>query len=393
VVHRVLAALLLALLIAAPATADNVTSKKQRIDQKIETLNDKIAAARAKERQLHSQIADVNAKIRVLEGQVGGVANDLELLERDLALQQEKLDRITELWRLQTSKLNFLRAQHEEAVDRLGDRLVAIYESGNVTTVDVLLNSASFSELVSRLEFIRELAAQDKRIAASVGRAKNQMAVQQGQTTITRRKISVVTRTVAVRTAQTRLVRDRLVAQENALAGARSQKQETLAAVEESKEEYLHEVNGLLAVSAQLASRIQTSQSGSYAPPVQPSGSGFIWPVSGPVTSPFGWRWGRMHEGIDIAVPSGTPVHASASGRVIYAGWLGGYGNLVVIDHGGGIATAYGHNTSIVVGTGSSVSQGQVVAYSGSTGHSTGPHVHFEVRVNGSAVDPMGYLG
>jgi murein DD-endopeptidase MepM/ murein hydrolase activator NlpD len=389
--RHLLVALLLALLVATPAAAVNPASKKERIDQKIETLNDKIAAARAREQQLHSQIAHVNAKIRALESEVGGVSNDLELLERDLALQQEKLNRITELWRLQTRKLNFLERQHAQAVDRLSDRLVAIYESGNVTTVDVLLSSASFSELVSRLDFVRELAAQDRRIADSVGHAKDEMAVQQGRTTVTRRKISVVTRTVAVRAAQTRLVRDRLVARERTLAGAKSQKQATLAAVEESKQDYLNEVNALLAVSAQLASRIQSSQSGSQ--PVQPSSSGFIWPVSGPVTSGFGWRWGRMHEGIDIAVPSGTPVHASASGRVIYGGWLGGYGNLVVIDHGGGIATAYGHNTSIVAGTGSGVSQGQVVAYSGSTGHSTGPHVHFEVRVNGSAVDPMGYLG
>ncbi|HEY6054763.1 MAG TPA: M23 family metallopeptidase, partial [Gaiellaceae bacterium] len=119
---------------------------------------------------------------------------------------------------------------------------------------------------------------------------------------------------------------------------------------------------------------------------------GMQWPVAGPVTSPFGWRWGRMHEGIDIAVPSGTPVHAAAGGTVIYAGWESGYGNFVVLDHGGGIATAYGHNTSVAVAVGQQVSQGQVIAYSGSTGHSTGPHVHFEVRVNGNAVDPLGYL-
>jgi murein DD-endopeptidase MepM/ murein hydrolase activator NlpD len=390
VLRRVLAALLFALLVVTPAAAETSSTKKQRIDQRIESLNDKIAVARAKERSLHAQIASVNAKIRDLESEVGGVSNDLELLERDLALQQEKLEKITALWKLQTEKLNLLRAQHAEAVDRVSDRLVAIYESGNVTTVDVLLNSASFSELVSRLEFIRDLTEQDKRIAESVGRAKQQMAVQQKRTTISRRKIQVVTRAVAVRTAQTRLVRERLLVREHALAGARSQKQQTLAAVEESKKDYLNEVNSLLAVSASLASRIQSSQSGST---VQPSSSGFIWPVSGPVTSPFGWRWGRMHEGIDIAVPYGTPVHAAAAGQVIYAGWMGGYGNLVVIDHGGGMATAYGHNTSIVVGVGSSVSQGQVVAYSGSTGHSTGPHVHFEVRVNGTPVDPMGYLG
>jgi peptidoglycan hydrolase CwlO-like protein len=235
VARRLLVTLVIALLVVGPAGAVNPASRKERIDQKIETLNDKIAEARVRERQLHRQIADVNSRIRVLERQVGGVSNDLELLERDLALQQEKLDRITELWRLQTRKLNFLEQQHAEAVDRLSDRLVAIYESGNLTIVDVLLSSASFSEVVSQLDFVRDLAAQDRRIAEAVGRAKNEMAAQQGRTTVTRRKVSVVTRTVAVRTAQTRLVRDRLVARENALAGARNQKQETLAAVEESK--------------------------------------------------------------------------------------------------------------------------------------------------------------
>jgi murein DD-endopeptidase MepM/ murein hydrolase activator NlpD len=99
-----------------------------------------------------------------------------------------------------------------------------------------------------------------------------------------------------------------------------------------------------------------------------------------------------MHEGIDIGVGTGTPIHAAAPGTVIYSGWMEGYGNLVVIDHGNGLATAYGHNTSLAVGVGQGVAQGQVIAYSGSTGHSTGPHVHFEVRVNGSAVDPRGYL-
>ena len=99
-----------------------------------------------------------------------------------------------------------------------------------------------------------------------------------------------------------------------------------------------------------------------------------------------------MHEGVDIAVANGTPVVAAKAGVVIVAGWMGGYGNLVVIDHGGGVATAYGHNTSVTVGVGQLVEQGQLIAYSGSTGHSTGPHVHFEVRINGGAVDPMGYL-
>jgi murein DD-endopeptidase MepM/ murein hydrolase activator NlpD len=389
VTRRVLLLLFLALLSAAPAAGDNVT-RKRSVDSQISGLQDKIAAARAKEQRLSAEIADVSSRIRTLESQVGDVSTDLALLEQDLALQREKLARITELWQLQTEKLGFLRRQHEQAIDRLSDRLIAIYQSGNLTTVDVLLDSSNFSELVTRLDYARELAAQDERIAESVGRAKDRIQLQQANTTVTRKKIFAVAQAVAARTQQTRAVRNQLVARENALAGTRAERRETLASVQKEKAEYLHEVEALAAVSASLASRIQSSQSSSQ---VVPSSSGLIWPVSGPVTSGYGWRWGRMHEGIDIAVPTGTPVAAAASGRVIYAGWMGGYGNLVVIDHGAGLATAYGHNSSIAAGSGSSVSQGQTIAYAGSTGHSTGPHVHFEVRVNGSAVDPLGYLG
>ena len=387
--RRFLVVLILALITAAPAAGDNA-SRKAEVDSKISSLNEKIAAARAKEQRLASEIAAVTSRIRSLESEIGDVESDLHLLEQDLALQQERLDKITELWRLQTEKLGFLRRQHTTAIDRLSRRLIAIYQSGNPSLVDVLLESSSFGELISRFDYAKEVAAQDERIASSVGRAKDRMRVAQARTTVTRKSVQAVAQAVAVRTQQTRAVRSELLARETALTGTRAERREALVSVQKSKEEYLHEVNALLAVSAQLSGRIQASQASSS---VVRSSSGLIWPVSGPVTSGFGWRWGRMHEGIDIGVPTGTPVVAAAAGQVIHAGWLGGYGNLVVIDHGGGLATAYGHNSSIVVGFGSSVAQGQVVAYAGSTGNSTGPHVHFEVRVNGSPVDPLGYLG
>ena len=387
--RRILVVLLLALITAAPAAGDNATRKAQ-VDSRISSLNEKIAAAQAKEQRLASEIAAVTSRIRSLESEIGDVETDLHLLEQDLALQQERLAKITELWRLQTDKLTFLRRQHTDAIDRLSRRLIAIYQSGNPTLVDVLLESSSFSELISRFDYAKELAAQDERIAASVGKARNQMRVAQARTTVTRKSVQAVAQAVAVRTQQTRAVRNELVARETALAGNRASRREALASVQKSKEEYLHEVNALLAVSAQLSGRIQASQSSSV---VVRSSSGLIWPCAGPVTSGFGWRWGRMHEGVDIGVPTGTPIMAAAAGRVIHAGWLGGYGNLVVIDHGGGLATAYGHNSSIVTGFGASVAQGQVVSYAGSTGNSTGPHLHFEVRVNGAPVDPLGYLG
>ncbi len=194
---------------------------------------------------------------------------------------------------------------------------------------------------------------------------------------------------------QVRALRDELLANENRLAAARTANRQSLQGVKESKQQYLNEAAGLAQASASLGAQIQSAQSSnSYAPPGDstPSSAGFIWPVNGPVVSGFGMRWGRLHAGIDIAAGYGTPIHAAASGRVVYSGWMDGYGNLVAIDHGRGLSTAYAHQDSIAAGNGQTVSQGQVIGYVGCTGHCFGPHVHFEVRVNGTPVDPLGYL-
>jgi murein DD-endopeptidase MepM/ murein hydrolase activator NlpD len=192
--------------------------------------------------------------------------------------------------------------------------------------------------------------------------------------------------------SQIRALRDRLAASRSGLVAAQAERQEDLAELSAAERDHLAEMEALQQVSAELAAKIQAAQAAAGTGGGSPSAEGYVWPVLGPVTSPFGWRWGRMHEGIDIAAGSGTPIRAAAAGTVIYAGWLGGYGNLTVIDHGGGVATAYGHQASLAAGTGAFVAQGQVTGYVGSTGHSTGPHLHFEVRVNGVPQDPLGYL-
>ena len=117
-----------------------------------------------------------------------------------------------------------------------------------------------------------------------------------------------------------------------------------------------------------------------------------IWPVRGPITSRFGPRGGRLHAGLDIGVSTGTPVRAADSGRVVISGWQGGYGNFICLQHTGRLTTCYGHNSSLRVRKGQAVRKGGVIAKSGSTGNSTGPHVHFETRVNGRPVDPMRFL-
>jgi murein DD-endopeptidase MepM/ murein hydrolase activator NlpD len=182
-----------------------------------------------------------------------------------------------------------------------------------------------------------------------------------------------------------------VAAREAALGGARREKQTTLASTRESGSELQRHIAGLEAASSQVTAQLRGSGP-LPAGPVRRGSGGFIWPVNGPVSSPFGMRWGRLHAGVDISAPAGTPIRAAAGGRVAMAGWMGGYGQYTCIQHGGGLSTCYAHQSSIGVGGGASVSQGQVIGSVGCTGSCFGDHLHFEVRVNGSPVDPMGYL-
>jgi murein DD-endopeptidase MepM/ murein hydrolase activator NlpD len=394
-IRRLLPVVVLLLAIAAAPASGGVTSRKQAIDARLQAVQAKIARAEQRERALAADIASVNGQIRDLASQVGVVSVRLAPLERDLALHKEKLDRLNELYRVQTERFEFYRHEYDALIERLGNRLIDLYEGGESGSLEVLLSARSFSDLISQADYIQAVGVQDKNIAGQVGTAKQRVHEQREHTKRFRALAAAETRTIAIRTSQVRALRDQLLASKNRLAAARAAKRESLRNVAESKQEYLHEAAGLAQASASLSSQIQSAQSSnSYSPPgdTTPSAAGFIWPVNGPVTSGFGMRWGRMHEGIDIGVGSGTPIHAAASGRVVYSGWMDGYGNLVAIDHGRGISTAYGHQSSIAVGNGQIVTQGQVIGYVGCTGHCFGPHLHFEVRINGSPVDPLGYL-
>jgi murein DD-endopeptidase MepM/ murein hydrolase activator NlpD len=385
--------LLFALVASAPAAAD-VVQRKATVDQHILRLHEKIESARSQEGVLTTKISALNGRIRTLEGEVSAAGDRLAVLEQDLALHQEKLARLTELFEFETRRLVFLRQQYREAVRRLNARLVAIYEGDNPNTIAVLFSATSFSDLLDQLEYLNEIAVQDRGIAAEVETAKQEMAAARARTKKIRAGVAAETRAVTVRTNEQRAVQQRLAATRQELVSTRVEERQSLAATQESEREYLHEVEGLARVSAQLGDQIRAAQGSGpgYSSGSGVSSSGLIWPVQGPVTSGFGMRWGRMHEGIDIGASYGTPIHAAASGAIIYAGWMSGYGNLVVIDHGSGLATAYAHQSAIAVGNGQGVVQGQTIGYVGCTGHCFGPHLHFEVRVNGQPVDPLGYL-
>jgi murein DD-endopeptidase MepM/ murein hydrolase activator NlpD len=386
-----LAVLVLLGALAAPASGDDY-SRKHAIDTRLQKVQAKLAWAEKRQKELSAQLDSVNAELRALTKRVGDVSTRLATIEHSLALHQEKLDRLTELYKVQTERFLSLKHQYGITVERLDQRLVELYEGGEPTTLEVMLSSKSFSDLISSAEYVDSLRVQDVRIAGQIEPAKKLANAQRIRTHQFQAVVAAETRTIEVETEQVRSVERTLFLQKHRLAAARSNRRESLIQVQESKKEFLHEAAGLSAASAALAARIQGA-SGSYSPTDStPSAAGLIWPVNGPVTSPFGMRWGRMHEGIDIGVPYGTPIHAAASGRVIYAGWMEGYGNLVAIDHGHGLSTAYGHQSRIAVSNGQTVSQGQVIGYVGCTGHCFGPHLHFEVRINGTPVDPMGYL-
>jgi murein DD-endopeptidase MepM/ murein hydrolase activator NlpD len=376
----ILGALAVALVVAAPAAGDN--------SGKIQQVQSKIAAARQREAALSSQITSVTSRIRSLEGRVGDVSRRLSVLEQDLALHRERLDKLNALYRLETGRLHFLKRQYRRVLDALNQRLVQIYESPDATVAEVILNSKSVQDAIDTLNYLAAIAAQDKRIAHDVASARDEVHAAREKTKKTRTVVASETRIVAVRTQQQRDVKNSLLASRSRLASARANKRQALASTKQQERELVAEADALAAADAQIRAQLGAAQSHDTTP----SASGFIWPVNGPVTSPFGYRWGRLHAGIDIGVPSGTPIHAAASGSVALAGWVGGYGNYTCIDHGGGLATCYGHQSSIAVSVGQHVTQGQVIGYTGCTGHCFGPHLHFEVRINGNPVDPLGYL-
>ena len=369
------------LVLAAPAAGDS--------GGKLGAVQARIAAARAKEARLTKQIGDVTASIRSLESKVGDVSQKLSVLERDLVLHERRLDKLDSLYEFETERLQFLRRAYAKALHELNLRMIDIYETHDPTLVEVIIESDSFQDALNRIHYLDSIAQQDKHIAARVRSARNEVHATRDRTKVVRARVHAETQVVAVRTQQQREVRTELLASQHRLSGKRSHQKSQLASTKSQERELIAEANTLAAEDARIRGQLAASQG---AGDTTPSSSGLIWPVNGPVTSPFGYRWGRLHAGIDIGVPYGTPIHAAAAGTVVLAGWVGGYGNYTCIDHGGGMATCYAHQSSFAVSTGAQVAQDQVIGYVGCTGHCFGPHLHFEVRIDGNPVDPLGYL-
>ncbi|MDQ3122459.1 MAG: peptidoglycan DD-metalloendopeptidase family protein, partial [Actinomycetota bacterium] len=377
----------------ASAAGQDPGTEKAQVDQRIAELQAEISAAKEHEGVLTSQLGAVLTELQAAQSAVEQAEGSLSLLEAELASEQSRLESLTVLLERQTRRLRRLEKEYRRAVVILEARVRAIYIEEEPDTLSVLVSATTFGDLIDGYEFVSRIGLQDQRIVGQVEAAKRRAAEERRATERTQRLTAATVSVIAARTDEARGLRNALASNRDTLASARRLKQSALATSRENREEYLQEVDALAAQSASLAAAIRDAQARAGSTGTgTPSSSGLIWPVNGTVVSGFGWRWGRMHEGIDISASSGTPNWAAAAGTVIHAGWLGGYGNLVVVDHGDGLATAYAHASAILVGVGQLVSQGETVSLVGSTGNSSGPHLHFEVRVNGVAVDPLLYL-
>jgi murein DD-endopeptidase MepM/ murein hydrolase activator NlpD len=364
------------------------------LNRRMSGLRDEIAAAKEKEGVLTNEIRAASERIDALDGDIGDLQALIAQLEVELAAMRARLEELTDLEAEQTKDLEHLKRQYRLAQRELEQRLVDLYQNEEADSFEIILQVRNLGDLLDQLEYFDSIGRQDQRITDEISGLREEMRVARQVTRKTKKKVAEATAVVEQKTAEKIAAQQALIAQQQALHEARADKRSVLAGVREDRAHAEEDLDELQAASAALAERLRNAASaggGGGSTGDGTSSSGFIWPVSGVVTSGFGWRWGRMHQGIDISAPAGTTIRAVAAGTVIYAGWMGGYGNLTVIDHGNGLATAYAHQSAIYVG-GGSVSQGTAIGAVGCTGSCTGNHLHFEVRINGNAVDPMGYL-
>ena len=361
------------------------------LSSRIEKKRDQIATHKAKEGVLSTTIQGFNTRIDAIQGEISATQRQLSRVQDDLDQQKEKLLEVRN--RLEEARDRLARLRDELATARqvLARRLVEIYKSDAPDALTVILDSNGFGDLLERAEFLKRISEQDREITDRVRGLRDKAKDQAIQLADLEEQEQLTAERILYQRDQIAAVENKLVGSRDQLASARADKRGALAQVRESRVA----LEGDLAALEKEQARVQAALAGAgqtFDGPIRHGSGALIWPVNGPVVSPFGMRWGRLHAGIDIAVPSGTAIHAADSGRVVLMGWVGGYGNYTCIQHTASMSTCYAHQSSFATSNGASVSQGQVIGYSDCTGHCFGPHVHFEVRINGAPVDPMGYL-
>ncbi len=390
------AALVVAVAAFVVLLCSSVAAPAKDLESTLNSKEAKLSKVRERKGVLTSTIEHYRKQIQQLTGEVAALRAQESAVRVRLDAKQSELNSAVAELDVAKKHLAVVKAHLKRALVSLRARLVAMYETGTPDILSVLVEAGGYDELVNRTEYLNRIHGLDEAVVTRVRDLRNQV-----KSTVSR-----------LRSAKDRIevARDAIASEEQALASARSavqRRQASLVEARRSREDALARVTeteqdldgDVASIQAELAATLASTGSAPLpAGPIQGgNGSGLIWPVDGPVVSGFGSRFGgsEFHEGIDIAVPSGTPIRAAASGTVIFTeseASSGGYGNFTCIDHGGGLSTCYAHQETFAVSAGQQVSQGDVIGYSDCTGHCFGPHVHFEVRINGAPTDPMGYL-
>jgi len=362
----------------APVYAQTIEEKLEQVHQEQKEIDEKIKKTKEAEKQYQTEVSQV-------EQELLGALSDLDELNSRLADAKSEFDRTTIEMVLKEEELKKIEEELEGSVATLNNRIAAIYKNGKGNILEVLLKAEDFLDFISRLKLMNLFAEQDtqnillikEKRDATIGIKKSIIDLREKQGEYKER----VKKLVAEAEQKT-----------GEIEGIYGEKKSLLSKTTANKNAFIRMEKELEIKEAELVRILESYKYGSA-----PSGK-FIWPVAGTVTSRYGYRihpiFGvrRFHSGIDIAAPYGTPVKAADGGQIVQAGYFGGYGYSIMVYHGGGFATWYAHLSSINVSVGQFVERGQVIGLLGSTGWSTGPHLHFEVRINGNHTDPMGYL-
>jgi murein DD-endopeptidase MepM/ murein hydrolase activator NlpD len=384
----------LVLFAVVPLPSTGQSGRISSLHNKIQEKREQVRAKRSRERALSRDISTYSSRINALQQDITVLQTREVRLTADLDRKRAELERIQADLRSERLRLQRLRKRLAESRQALATRLVELYKADRPDMVTVILEADGFADLLVRTEFMTRVSHQDARILDRVRTAKAEAVATEARLERLEAREQKLAAQILQRRDQVSEVKGQLVERRDGYAQVRSRRSTVLTRVRSSRRELEGHISSLEKESAAIAARLAAAQSAANVPagPVRPGSGRFIWPVSGPLTSPFGMRWGRLHAGIDIGAAEGTPIRAAASGTVILLGWTGGYGNYTCVGHGGGYSTCYAHQSRYGTSNGAKVSQGQVIGYVGNTGNSFGAHLHFEVRVNGSPVNPAGYL-
>ncbi|HXL03418.1 MAG: peptidoglycan DD-metalloendopeptidase family protein [Firmicutes bacterium] len=342
-----------------------IKKKEKGVLSELEATEMKLERTKSRLVSLEKQVKDIEKRIREAE-------QDLAVSEKEQALAERRL---------------------EERLDVLKNRLRAMYMWGPGNYMEALCAASSFADFIGRYDYLRMIAENDAECLNEIELEIQNLATQMEE--VEKKKVALEDQRAKLASMKVEFTE-----QETQLGAQVKERETQLAKLQKERARYEKALDELEETSRELERAIREQQARNIR-----EGKGiprwtgkFIMPVQGRISSDFGNRYHpilkqyRLHSGIDIAVPTGTPVRAAADGVIIHSGWITGYGYTVIIDHGGGLSTLYGHNSSLVVRAGQAVLQGDVVSKAGSTGVSTGPHVHFEVRDQGAPVNPWQWL-